>query len=251
MPSTWKSRLLAAGLHLLLSLLVASIVFAVVYWVWFPQPFFDLARGKQLFLLVAGCDVVLGPLLTLVIFDVRKPRAELGRDLALIACIQLAALLYGTHAMYASRPVYIAYNTGQFNVAQAGTIDDEAYRKLPRDLPRNPLLGPVLIGAVQPEDPERRNEIMFGVVEGGPDIHQIPELFVPYSSVREEVAERALDAEGFARTHGGDLAALRAIIDRHGPDAGLLPVVLHGSYAIAVIQRASGEVLAFEPAPGR
>lgn len=253
MHFNWKSRLFAAGLHILLSMVVGLSVFAVLYWVWFPQPFFELASGKRLFLLVAACDVVLGPLLTLVIFDRRKPRTELRRDLTLIACIQLAALLYGTHAMYASRPVYIVYNAGQFNVTQAGTIAPEAYQDLSGDLPGNPLLGPVVIGAVQPDDLDRRNEIMFGVVEGGPDIYEIPELFVPYAAVRHEVAEHALSAADFARTHGGNPSSLEAILDRHAASseqAGLLPVVLNGAYAVAVVDRASGEVLAFDSVAG-
>jgi len=44
---------------------------------------------SDVFLLMLGVDVVLGPLVTLVVFNTRKPRAELVRDLAVVVLVQL------------------------------------------------------------------------------------------------------------------------------------------------------------------
>ena len=41
---------------------------------------------------VAGFDVVLGPLLTLVIANPAKPRRELVRDIAIIVCVQSSSI---------------------------------------------------------------------------------------------------------------------------------------------------------------
>lgn len=45
---------------------------------------------SDLFVLMLGVDVgvVLGPLVTMVVFNTRKPRAELVRDLALVVLVQ-------------------------------------------------------------------------------------------------------------------------------------------------------------------
>ena len=66
--SRWK----AAGIHLGLSVVVAIGVVLLLYYVWYPQPFFDASGGKFLLMLLVGVDVVLGPLITWIIFDTKK-----------------------------------------------------------------------------------------------------------------------------------------------------------------------------------
>ena len=53
--------------HLLASALVAGGCAALVFWLWYPQPYDVLAGGVKLFVLVTSGDVILGPLLTLVV----------------------------------------------------------------------------------------------------------------------------------------------------------------------------------------
>ena len=236
MNRVWQFRLCAFGVHLLCSALIASGVFWLLYGLWYPEPLFAIASGKPLFLLMVGCDVVLGPMLTLVVFNINKPHRELRRDIGIIALVQLTALIYGAHVMYAARPVYIVYNVGQFNVVQAQMITDAAYRKMPSGITVNPLLGPEWIGAVLPTDTKRQNAVLFSAVSGGPDVYQLPEFFVPYVQVKHEIAKRALTPHEFIRRYGGNLASLQAILAKHnapGKDHGLMPVLLRGAYAVA------------------
>ena len=48
----------------------------------------------MLILLMIGVDVVIGPLLTLIVFDPKKKHLKF--DLVVIAALQLAALAYGS-----------------------------------------------------------------------------------------------------------------------------------------------------------
>ena len=57
--------------------------------------------------LVASVDLVLGPFLTFLIFDLTKRRREIILDLAVILGIQIAALTYGVAATYTNRPVAV------------------------------------------------------------------------------------------------------------------------------------------------
>ena len=54
-----------------------------MFGLWFPGIYRTVAGGRDLFLLVTGVDVVLGPLLTFAVFNVRKgleaPAARPGR----------------------------------------------------------------------------------------------------------------------------------------------------------------------------
>src|SRR5262245_31520502 len=66
------SRLRAAGIHLGLSALVASLAAALVLGVWYPMPHREVSGGRDLFVLVVSVDLVLGPLITFAIFDRHK-----------------------------------------------------------------------------------------------------------------------------------------------------------------------------------
>lgn len=115
-----KSRsvpaLRASAVHLLLSVLVAGVIAALVFRLWYPSPLRELVGGTDLFWLIVKVDVVCGPLLTLVVFNPMKPRAELRRDLTLVAFIQLLALGYGIHTLAYARPVALVYEVDRFRV---------------------------------------------------------------------------------------------------------------------------------------
>src|SRR5262249_31768987 len=87
------TRWQAAPIHLLISAAIATAVVSSMLLLWYPRPFFAAAGGATLLVLLIGVDVVLGPLLTLVVYDPRKK--TLALDLAIIAALQLAALAYG------------------------------------------------------------------------------------------------------------------------------------------------------------
>ena len=87
-----REKLKAAGIHLLAGLVLISLVFCLIYFVWYPAPFYQLSGGKDLLELIFIVDVVLGPLLTLVVYNQKKSLRERTLDIGLIVCLQLAAL---------------------------------------------------------------------------------------------------------------------------------------------------------------
>ncbi|MEO7743376.1 MAG: creatininase family protein [Usitatibacter sp.] len=89
---------------------------------WFPQPLFRGAGGRDLFLVLALVDVTIGPLITLVIFKPGKPGLKF--DLATIAVLQLAALSYGTHVLFEARPVWVVFLKDRFDLIRANQIED-------------------------------------------------------------------------------------------------------------------------------
>lgn len=117
------SRLSAAIVHLLLSVLFACIVAALVFGIWFPAQLRELAGGLQLFLLITGVDAVCGPLLTLVVFSPTKAKNLLRRDLVVIAAVQVAALAYGVHTLSYARPVALVFEVDRFRVVSFADLD--------------------------------------------------------------------------------------------------------------------------------
>ena len=90
-----------------LSLAVFVYLVYQIYYNWYPQPYFSVDGGWQGIRLVAAVDLVLGPFITFLIFDLSKSRKEIVFDLVTIIVIQFGALAYGVYATYSQRPVAI------------------------------------------------------------------------------------------------------------------------------------------------
>lgn len=99
-----KDRLIASAIHLLISLVVALLILALLFLLWFPSPLMSLGavQGVQLILLV---DLVIGPLLTLLVF--KKGKASLLFDMSVIVALQLGALTYGLVTVYGQTPSHL------------------------------------------------------------------------------------------------------------------------------------------------
>src|SRR5712692_5969992 len=135
------TRWQASGLHLLISIAIAAAVLALMLSLWYPGPLFEAAGGNDLLFILVAVDVVVGPLITLVIF--RSGKRGLKFDLAVIGVLQIGALVYGMHAAYLARPVFIVFVVDQFQVASALQLDPEelAKAKYP-EFRQAPLGGP-------------------------------------------------------------------------------------------------------------
>ncbi len=110
-----ESRLTAFGVHLLLSISLFTSLALFCYFILLPGFLFYSEGGEIILTLIGGVDVVLGPLITLVIYKKNKPRIKM--DLAIIGIIQLSALIYGLHSLYSVRPMAVFYGNGEYYVA--------------------------------------------------------------------------------------------------------------------------------------
>ena len=123
----WQAFLI----HLGLSVAIAGAVIGLVVFVWYPPPYFGAMGGEILLRLIIGVDVILGPVITLIIFDPRKPR--LAMDLAIIGALQLAALLYGVFVMFEARPAWNVFVKDRFEVTAANAVDDASRQRAPAE----------------------------------------------------------------------------------------------------------------------
>ena len=142
---SWKGRLHAACIHLGVSLSIAALAAAVVFGLWYPYPYREISGGRSLFLLVVFVDVVMGPLITLVIFNRNKPRRELMTDFLVVGLLQLAALSYGIWTVFVARPVHLVFEYNRMAVVHAIDVDPALLSKAPRELQKLPMTGPTAI----------------------------------------------------------------------------------------------------------
>ena len=246
----------AAVIHLLGSLLVAALAALLVLWVWYPHPYGLLSGGRHLFLLLIGVDVVCGPLLTLVLFNPAKPRRELLTDMALVVCIQLAALAYGLHTAHEARPLFLVHELDRFRAVTVGDYGDADVRaamaQMDASLRPHLLRGPVTVGIRAPRDAEEHQRVLTESVAGGRDYAQRPEFYVPYDAAYTPKAlARARPLQAFVKHFPATTGVVTDLLRQQGvsmDDALFLPV-LHKQEWVAVLDR-SARILGFVPGDG-
>jgi len=246
----------AAGLHFLGSVLVAALAAALVFLVWYPHPYGLLSGGLHLFLILVSVDVVCGPLLTLVLFNPKKPRRELVTDMGLVVLIQLAALGYGLHTVYQARPLFLVHEVDRFRVITLpdyGDVDvSEAIARLDAPLRPHPFKGPVTVGIRDPKDAKERQDVMLESTLGGRDYAQRPEFYIPYDAAYQAKAlARAKPLPRFIEQYPGTTGEAADLLRKRGVpvgDALFLPV-LHKQEWVAVLDE-SARILGFLPGDG-
>lgn len=191
--SVWKSKLRAFGIHMAVSALVAALSALVVFRLWYPSPLEALSGGRNLYVLVLVVDVVLGPLMTLAVFDTKKSRRELLADLIVIACLQMAALAYGLHTVVAARPVHVVFEYDRFRVLHASDIPEELVKTAPRDIDTFPLTGPTWI-SLRPLTAAEKFDYTIQALNGVA-VSAVPRLWQPYDEGRERILAAARPAK--------------------------------------------------------
>ncbi len=241
------SRWQAFVIHLALSIVIATVVVGLVVFVWYPPPYFRAMGGGLLLRLIIGVDVVVGPIITLIIFDPRKPR--LGVDLAIVATLQLAALAYGTFVMFEARPAWNVFVKDRFEVTAANAIDAASQARAAEAFRRAPLTGPRLAAGVPPSDPSQALAMSLATMAGGPDIAAQPHLFVPYEQSAPMVARAARPLQALSRQGQRQAELVNAFVAEHGAghDLGYVPVRARNQDFTAVVDRRSGEVVGYLP----
>lgn len=239
------TRRQAALIHLGLSALVAAAIVAVMLLVWYPSPYFAAAGGATLLLLLVGVDVVLGPFLTFVVYDPAKK--SLVYDLAVIAMLQVAALVYGVHVMAAARPAFVVYLNGGFDLVSANDVVGEGMAQAPLPEFRSvPLTGPRLAAARIPVDPGVQLKISMEAAGGGADFTAYPRYYIPYATASREAAAKGRPLPALAQAspeHAAAVARLTAATGRAAESLVYLPLHARAAPMSIVLDRANGDVV--------
>jgi hypothetical protein len=237
----WK----ASATHFVISLVVVGLVAAIIIWRWYPLELFGMAKAGGLLTILLAVDLVLGPLLTAVVFRSGKPGLKF--DLAVIALLQATALSYGLFVMWQSRPVYLVATSDRFHLVFAHEIDRASAAKAPsayRDLPR---WGPKVVAAPLPSDPKQRLEAMILAMTGG-DIQLMPARYAPYPAPGGEPLQAAIPAErAIAAAAPAQRVAWQAAFARHRdvPSAAMLPLQSSRGDATLFIDGRDGSILGY------
>lgn len=190
----------AFSIHMVLSLIIFSTLVAMMLVYWYPGDLFFMDGGWQGLKLVAMVDLVLGPVLTLILYKPGKPKLML--DMSLIALIQISALVYGFYTTHQQRAVAIVFAESGFNTLSArdNTDADELLRTLnevPQDLPPVAAFNLPLLLTPAPKK-EEYGLYLQDILNGYPGPQQRSDQYIAVNSNHKDMQTSALNEEQLA-----------------------------------------------------
>ena len=171
------NRFQAAGIHLGISFLIFIVLAYLVVFEWYPGFFFDTDGGWRGMRIIIGVDLILGPMLTLVVYKAGKPGLKF--DLGFIALLQTVCLIAGTYVVWAERPLAIVYVDSRFEVM---TTDDYTVHQL--DVPQFSLYpgdDPKWLAVDVPSDPDAQSELRKELFGSGASLSRAAEFYKPFN----------------------------------------------------------------------
>lgn len=175
--------------HLFISIVVALIIIAWIFLIWYPQPLAQAVGVTHIFLMMVAIDVVLGPILGFFVY--KEGKKTLKFDLAVIILIQLSALGYGLYSIAQGRPAWLVYNVDRFELVRNNEIIDVTNQKVQAQFMKPSWFNPKFAAVQIAKNNEERSKNMFEEVLGGVSLAQRPERYVGLPQVKLQIQKHA------------------------------------------------------------
>lgn len=161
----------------------------MVFGVWYPSPLASAVGVAAITVVLLGVDVVIGPLLTFIVYKPNKP--SLKFDLSVIVALQLSAFGYGVWTLAEGRPVWIVFSVDQFELVQSYQVDQRKIEKAKPEYRSLSWFGPLWVAARRANTKEERQVILMESLLAGVDIAQRPEQYVQLVEQADEMRKHA------------------------------------------------------------
>lgn len=234
--SRWK----AFSVHLLISLIVIGGVAAGLFYLWYPPHLLGFAKADRLLGLIAGIDILAGPLLTLVVYKAGKK--SLKFDLAVIALAQVAFLAGGLWTVWHSRPVFLVAAFDRYEVVFANEITEWDLIVSPKRYRELPMFGAEPVSLRRPQSEEELFEAMEAAQQGR-DLARRPEFYQPIERGSKELISKSRTADDLGAFVPLVGVVLVERVERSAEEfAGspIVPITSSRGSALVVLDRDSG-----------
>jgi hypothetical protein len=203
-------RTQACLIHLGISLSIFAVLAYLVVRVWYPDFFFQTDGGWQGLRLLLGVDLVLGPLLTLIVYRAGKP--GLRFDLTAIGVVQATCLAAGIWIVHGERPLAMVYVDGSFYSVTAQSFK-EVNAPVP-NLDAFPGPYPKWVSVKLPEDLDEESKVRGEMFRGGRMLSTVSDYYVPFKPEQVDVHEERGINE--IKDQDRDSSALPRWLQEHG-----------------------------------
>jgi hypothetical protein len=228
-------------LHLLASSLLALLAICIVFIVWYPAPLQKAVGVTDIFLILLGVDVVIGPLLTLAVC--KEGKKTLMFDLGFIIALQISAFAYGFFTIAQGRPVWIVFNKDRFDLVQAFEMNHIYRDKASEEFQKLSFTGPrwVAVRELRNEDRKTIGDALFA----GVDIPQRADLYESYKNSAKLVSETAHNLDELTQYNTANFVKSELL---KWPQAdSFLPLKTREQSMVVLLKRKTGEIVAIIP----
>ena len=175
--------------HLALSCLVAVCSLYLIFFVWYPQPLAKANEVEHIFLLLLAIDVIVGPLLSLLVY--KEGKKSLKFDLLVIIILQISAFMYGMHTIAQGRPAWLVFYYDRFDQVTAVEINNLNVDKAKIEYQNASWFGPKFIAVEFSNNPSIRKQDTLQELKGT-TLAMRPERYLPFSKVEYQVKDKSL-----------------------------------------------------------
>jgi hypothetical protein len=237
------TRIRAFLIHLAISSAIFIVLLYLIVFVWYPQPFFAADGGWQGIRIIVAVDMVLGPILTLIVF---KPgKKGLRFDLTMIGIVQTMALAWGITQVYEQRTAMVTYADGVFyslvpeQVRFAGP-GAEAVMTMAGE-------SPAFAFVRLPSDPVERMKFKNRSIFSATPLYQHGDRYEPLGANNlPEIYASSLGVDHYTSRSNTNLARWQEFLERYGGtdiDYALVPLRCRYRQLVVVLRRADGGIV--------
>ena len=189
------TRFKAFSIHFAISFLIFLILLYFILIQWYPDPLFSNDGGWRVIRIIVGVDLVLGPLLTLIVFKSGKPGLKF--DLTMIALVQIIALSWGVWNTYNERPAAIVYTLDFFTPVPAYQLAEQGMT--PDKLKQFGDSWPVLIYSDIKK--EKQSEVLSESMKKAIPIYLLTDYYRKFSHEHKQVLlDNSMNLEKYVET---------------------------------------------------
>jgi hypothetical protein len=232
-------KMRAALFHFCGSVLLIAPIISFVFLVWYPYPLHEAVGLGHVIFILAGVDAAIGPFLTFVVY--KKEKKSLRFDLAVIVLLQALALIYGLASIAKARPAWLVFNMDRFDLVQAQDLDSTRIEKAPLQYRSAPWNGPKWVASRNPDDLDAHNTLMFESAQGGADLPQRIDLYLPLDREADAIRSRAKSIDELSKFNSDE--SIKLILKKWPEADGWLPLAAKKMSMIVLIRRSDAKVL--------
>ncbi len=186
------SRLKAFIIHFSISFLIFLILLYFILVQWYPQPLFSTDGGWRIIRIIVGVGLILGPLLTLIVFKPGKPGLKF--DLSMIVLAQILALSWGVWTTYNERPAAVIYTLDFFTPVPAYQLAEQGITT--KELKKYGDSWPILIYIDIPK--ENISKILAEAMTSGKPVYLLTQYYSKFGKEQAQVLkENSMNIEKY------------------------------------------------------
>lgn len=170
-----KKRCYAFLIHALFSVVLLGIALFYVYGIWYPNTLAVAMGVGTLYLMMLAIDIILGPVLTFIIY--KENRKKLFFDMSVILILQLSAYAFGLHVMHAGKPAWLVFVVDDIELVSPIDLRKTQDYKIKDDFKTMLWHKPQWVAAVYSSDPIKMQQQKEDEMFNGINISTRPETY--------------------------------------------------------------------------